>query len=295
MKPKAKKLTTGVLALTAVAIWIPQLLMGVVQKAPDPRPEVGNFGAESGTEFDEGAEGEGDLELQDDTFADPALEDQMEGTDEGGHAIELPSGSLSDQLQATSKRLESFNQGQQRIDLDQLLNSFRAPESHSTPTVAPEPVVEEFAPTPEPRLDRFPPVVEIDPLAVFAEQNSLNAIIHGEAESLAMVGNRIVRPGDELVAGVQVIEIEPRRILLRSAASSRWLALPPFRTRAATGGEESLEEETSDEDTGDASSSPPAQQAPPALSVPLENTEDLQALIDTPETGQAPPSEEEND
>jgi len=44
MKPKVKKIVTIGLALSAVGIWVPQLLMGVVQKAPRERLEVANDG-----------------------------------------------------------------------------------------------------------------------------------------------------------------------------------------------------------------------------------------------------------
>jgi len=311
MNPKAKKVSTGVLALTAVSIWIPQLLMGVVQTQPTPRPEVDNSGGPEGA-FEESALGDA---VPDDVGADatpmdaaelePEFSDPM-ATDTGdpqGAPSPAISGSLSKQLEVTSEQLRNFGAGRQRVDLDALLQSFQDlstdRQSQSTQTAQPVLIVQEGGGSPHVSIATSGlSIVASDPLQEFATQNVMSAIIHGKSDSLAILGNRIVRVGDE-IDGIRVAEIDSRRIRMESEKSTRWLTLPPFQTRRATDsdegadedstseGEQATEESSSTNTTGGTNATNQAADSTPTetLSAPNGNTQQLPELPNTSQPG----------
>ena len=53
----------------------------------------------------------------------------------------------------------------------------------------------------------------------------LRAIIHLGDQIAAILDHRIVQPGD-FVAGVAVVAIEEKRVLLRGELGERWFSLP---------------------------------------------------------------------
>jgi len=233
MNPKAKKLTTGVLALTAVAIWVPQILTGVVQKAPTPRPERDDsedFDDESGAYFEED---EGYDEFDD--FGYSGNTEEMSDEEWAPHPS---SGSLANQLEQTTERLRAFG-GPQRVDLDQLLTSFQAQSNATrqtaTSTTSALPVTTSSG--------SLALQLASDALDQLAHEQPLTAIIHGDSDTLAMLGGRIVRVGDELSPGIRVTDIKPRRVRIEGGANSRWLELVPFRTRPAFADEDASDEE----------------------------------------------------
>ncbi len=237
MKPKAKKVTTGLLAVTAVAIWIPQLLVGVVQKEPQPRGEYEEESDEDWSD-DEWSGGDEAGEWSDDASWDDASWDDA---DEGGYGEELGGfpdglerapasygsggGDLAGSLAQLSGSLRIFG-SQARVNLDELLGASAAT---TAPATAPQPVT--HAAELELRLAG-------DALVEFARARALTAIIHRDDAPLAMLDDRLVRVGDEVGAGVRVAEITPRRLRLESGGGSAWLSLAPFRTRRAGGDDE---------------------------------------------------------
>lgn len=220
MNPKAKKITTSVMALTAVAIWIPQLMTGVVQKPSTPRPE---FDAELSAESDDAFDSGYDAALEDDV-ADEFATDLEEVSERPA------SGSLAEQLEQTTERLRVFG-GPRRVDLDQLLANFRTPASAETVQESPDTPSSAAAAASRNALSQQ---LAEDALDDFAAAQSLTAIIHGQSGTLAMLGDQLVRIGDELAPGIAVTEIEPRRVRIAGGGNARWLQLAPFRTRAAS-------------------------------------------------------------
>lgn len=229
MNPKAKKITTSVMALTAVAIWIPQIMTGVVQKPSAPRPEYdAEWSAEQGENYDEHDE--------------HALENEL--VEEDDHAPQerletVAAGSLAEQLEQTTERLRAFG-GPRRVDLDQLLASFRTTTTVQSAQATPEPHSSSTSVTGHTALTKQ---LAEDALDDFAAAQSLTAIIHGQSGTLAMIGDQLVRVGDELVPGMAVTVIEPRRVRIEGGGNARWLQLAPFRTRA---GSEEAEAESTD-------------------------------------------------
>lgn len=222
MNLKAKKLTTGVLALTAVAIWLPQLTMGVVQKSPQPRSEFDSFeSADSADEsFPETADGF-------DEFADPGFE-ESESFNESNEM--LSTGSLAEQLEQTTERLRAFG-GNQRVDLDQLLQSLGTHSSGVNTNVTTNSSAQAV---PVNGRESLAHQLANDALLEFARGQTLSAIIHRQSDPLAMMNGLLVRVGDELGDGIFVAEIEPRRVRIASGEHSRWLMLTSFRTRIAS-------------------------------------------------------------
>jgi hypothetical protein len=263
MNPKAKKLTTGVLAMTAVAIWVPQIFTGVVQKAPSPRPEYDEADEFGEDEFDD----ESDVAYEGyDEFDDLGYTDDMDETSDETWDTASTSGSLADQLEQTTERLRAFG-GPQRVDLDQLLTSFQA--RVNTPQV-----IEDTPATPTRSVKTGSESLALqlasDALDQFALEQPLTAIIHGESGSLAMLGGRIVRVGDELSPGIRVTEINARRMRIAGGGNARWLELAPFRARPTLGDSET------DDDT-DSAPAPPGNDlrylsASDVLSTPIATT-----------------------
>jgi hypothetical protein len=286
MKPKARKLTTGVLALTAVAIWIPQLLMGVVQKAPQPRPEVDDWSADAAPAEDSPAQADAAFEAAEeqpfDESAQPHEPSDISASD-----------SLAQQLTATSEKLRAFG-GPSRVDLDQLLQSFQQLTPPGAQAVAP-PEAPPARSDVELAVPLFsgsaPPTVLVlsDPLAEFTARNTLNAIIWGQDGSLALLGDALVREGDELGDGIRVAEIQARRLRLERGESARWLTLPPFRTRAATGSDELSGGAAATTSGAGEAQDTPTPVPTPAPSAPSLQLDELQALM------QAAQSAEENE
>ncbi len=62
----------------------------------------------------------------------------------------------------------------------------------------------------------------------------LKAVVRVGGERVALLDDRIVRAGDR-VAGVEVLRVEERRVLVRGAAGARWLELA---VGVVSGGEE---------------------------------------------------------
>lgn len=190
-------------------------MTGVVQKPTAPRPE-----------FDDEASAGGD-DAFDDSY-DAALEDEFEPEAEDW-SESATKGSLAEQLERTTERLRAFG-GPRRVDLDQLLADVR-----TTSNAAVTPTVQQTEPSALPASsgEALSRKLAEDALDDFARAQSLTAVIHGQSGTLAMLGDRLVRVGDELTTGVTVVEIEPRRVRIEGGGNSRWLQLAPFRTRAA--------------------------------------------------------------
>lgn len=232
MNPKTKKLSTGVLALTAVAIWIPQVMTGIVSKSKTPRSEVSFVDPEM-PPLDPGAESElmaGHAPAVHATNFDPAL---------AASAVRDSSSSLSTQLERSESELQALRDATQRIDLNQLIQSYR--EQHSPSPSTSESTVTEQAPillgnpTTEHPLGTSllgeSPTSSKTVLERFESEHSLKAVIHGEGDSMLLVGPYLARVGDVLPGQIEVAAIEPQQILLRHADEERWLKLPPFETR----------------------------------------------------------------
>ncbi len=222
MKPKNKKIMTVGLALAAVGIWIPQILMGVVQPARAERPEVGNaaFAFEPAIL---GGESNGAA--------------AMPGTAEDSTPSTHPAGaeSLSRQLEATDGRADRRRRGAaQRIDLDELMRTFR---SGAGAAVEIAPKEHELGGALQPSLNPDVPALQgRHMLDLFIEATSLNAVILDDAGSVAMLGDRLVRVGDVLEGGVRVTQIERRSVTLSARGEERVLGLPAFHAREAQDG-----------------------------------------------------------
>jgi len=213
MRPNAKKLSTGVLALTAVAIWVPQLLTGVVKPAEPAAPAVD----EPDTDMPPlGAEIDIDMPPPaGETHETPGVEVESETQ---------RSDDLAGQLDHAGATLRELSSASERVDLDELIETYQmAAGGGAVPTGSP------LDDHDGPRA----PGTTNGHAAPFSTERILKAVIHGESGAVALVDSSVVRVGDTLAGGVSVAAIEPRRVLLEAAGQSRWLHLPPFAPRPA--------------------------------------------------------------
>ncbi len=85
----------------------------------------------------------------------------------------------------------------------------------------------------------------------FLAGNPLSAILYTKEAPCALLGPHVVRPGQEPVHGLTIVEIEPRAVLLSNAGATLRIELPPVRSRPAAKTEEdsqdSAEREEADE------------------------------------------------
>jgi hypothetical protein len=229
MNPKTKKLSTGVLALTAIAIWIPQLFTGVVSTARTPRAErvlsdSNQFGggpqSQWGGDYAAGWAGEpGD---------DNASSERP--FDSGGGQE-----SLAEQLSNSELNLDELAKATKRVDLNNLVQEYqrRRMAASSQAQEPPQPVVDQV---PLELLDLDTPIDQTAPttesaLMTLEQSRKLHAVIHGEAGRVALIGRTILREGDFIDGRFEVVAIEPSRVLLRGEGEQMWMRLPPFETK----------------------------------------------------------------
>ncbi|MFT7669171.1 MAG: hypothetical protein ACI8X5_001871 [Planctomycetota bacterium] len=277
MKSKAKKISTGVLALTAVAIWIPQIMVGIVQKPTSPRQE---YSGDTEGGFGESAEeGAGFMEL---AAGDHESYNESESNDESPGDSD---GSLIARLESTSEQLRAFG-GSQRVDLDTLLQHTKKPILGSAIAGLSVTDVEQQGTQQEP-IPFLPwssaqeELVVIDPLVEFCSKNTVNAIIFGQRESIAMLGNRLVREGDELENGIRVSAIEPRQLVLESEFGKRRLSLPPFKAHVNETDGEGANDVPVDESEAESSESPTDSSSAASPDTSLTGLLELQSILDS--------------
>ena len=228
MKPKVKKIVTIGLALSAVGIWVPQLLMGVVQKAPRERQEVANDGGSFEPALDGGMPqmgmegGAAELSFMD---AEPAEQGTVTGAN---HEMSLPQA-----LSKATERVELRDSSLERVGLSELLNAFR-PDSIGAETTKPQRSGDESneEATAERTGELFPSPGET--LARFCREQLLTAVIHGENGAIAMIGGRPVHSGDVLAEGIRVVTIERRSVTLTLRGATQAMGMPAFEARRSS-------------------------------------------------------------
>lgn len=238
MNPKVKKFMTVGLVIAGVGIWVPQLLMGVVQKAPRERLEVSNEGEGFGAvalEGDVAVEGNARNE------GDP-LQLQPHGDGSGGAGMsqggEL---SLPQALSQATQRIELRDSRAERVGLSELLGAFRPGELDQEPELVTG--RSEQSAAAEPLADRRlrSRAIAADRLAEYCEEFVLSAIILGDNGSIAMISGSLVHEGDVLGRGIQVTQIERRSVTLSYRGVTQAIGLQVFESRSSTGGSQSVE------------------------------------------------------
>lgn len=221
MNQKSKRMLAGVLLVGVGVVWIPQIVAAVNRPPPVVRPEISALGL--------GAP------LASGTPTSPAPQEHASPDTQA----EVAHDDLAGALEKSLSGVRSLSTDRPGLDLEELLSApVREP--------AIEPVKPESAPVapavvplslraPDPTFDTLPdPIPILDPLEQFLATHPLQGTLIGTSERLAYLGPRIARVGDELLPGLVVTAIEPRRVTFRHDGRSLHLDLVPFEARART-------------------------------------------------------------
>ena len=255
---------TIALALSALGICVPQLVMGVVDKTPKERADVPNGEASFEAAI---LPGGSNVPMQHEAPETGFM-------NEPGMEAAMPSGveqdlSLPKALSMASKQLEIRNAQEKRVDLSDLLNAFRpdekpqkAPSVENLQKELSQVIVEEQSSQSE--QVSVPAITDAEALNQYCSQQVLSAVIWGGNGSIAMINGKVVRPGDVLGHGVKVNSIDRRSVELTYRDESQFIGMPAFETRRPSsststadgpseepGSESSEESETADPTLGD--------------------------------------------
>jgi hypothetical protein len=220
----------GSLVSLALLVWVPQLLAAARDEAPPPRPEVGNEDAAA--------------------FAGP-IGTGVSVAGPVSHPAPLDPGSPGDlvgALEETLAAVEDIAGAGGRVDLDELVAAFHA--ESATPVEGPLEGGDSDLRAPA-----------ADTLDAVLGTTVLRGVVHDGRDPVAMLGDRIVRVGQVLPDGVQVVHIGRREVWVEQGGRRAVLELPPFVPRAAspgTDGEAGSQAEAGGEEEGGGGAPPPA-------------------------------------
>ncbi|MCP3917327.1 MAG: hypothetical protein GY711_17410 [bacterium] len=209
---KKKIAVITVLALGAVGTWVPQITKRT--KASRSTAASAGVGPEPVKTF---------MQSQQGASPDPETE------------TAAPSDATSDAAASLAEVVEGLRAVRSRRtvdELDELAQAWSASRGSAEPEV--------LGPISGPRSETRPESAPEDPVQAFLSANSLSATIVGPSRTVAMVGGRVVRPGDAVLPGVLFVDrIADDHVVLvhRTTGDEHRLDLPPFRTRAAEASE----------------------------------------------------------
>lgn len=213
MKAKHKSILAGGLGALATVVWVPQLLSGGSGEEP--------VADEVSAELPDGAQEAPDA-------SDPTAAEEESPQEEAPRTSEEEQGvagsagrlaALEESLGALARRDSG--------DLAALLARLEAGDER-------DPLEESLF------------VPDVDPVATgedarawleeFAGKNPLTGLIHGPDRSAALLGHRVVRPGEALLGGrITVVAIGPGWVELASEGAQLRVELPAFRARSSPG------------------------------------------------------------
>jgi len=216
MKPKTKKAVTLGLALSALGIWVPQILMGVVGTRSTPHPDVSNLeAAGAGEEMDPMAAAM--MGAMPAMGAEPAVGEAALMMSSAGEAA----APLSESMERIENRMGSDRAHDTRVDLEQLLAAFQKPRTSEVE--APRHLKKAALSDAESALSNSQSQFES-----YVNSLRLTAILFGEQGSTAIIGGQFVHAGDLLESGIEILSIQKRSILLGTGGLRRSLTLPSF-------------------------------------------------------------------
>ena len=219
MKPKNKKIMTVGLAVSAIGIWIPQVFVGVVEPRSSERMDVTN------------GDGVFEAAIEEDQNVVAMGEEFMAQPASGSDALEWETAvaektSFKAAMNSVASRLERQSERPKRVNLDELMSAFRTKESESEA----KPTVSMSVPqSGEVEVDHSVRLPESNMLEEFCSQAILSAVIQGDGQVLGMLNGMLVRVGDMLGHGIQVVGFKKRSVLLRRGKHASSVGLPSFR------------------------------------------------------------------
>lgn len=254
MNPKQKKWLSIGLAVGGVGIWIPQLLVGVVETPGEPKSFEPAF-------MDEAEEGRLAGTTTPGAVPGAAVPVTAPGAESpgGGGSIEARptslgaaassgSSSLAEALLALREQALARQSSRVELNLDDLLSADEPEvqgESEQAPTEAPAP-----------RIVRLPvPTPVRDLLGEVAESLVLQGILFDSEDPVALADGALLHEGDELASGVVLKHIGRRAVVLARNGREREVRLPAFQPRPVSSDSSDSSDSPSSEPSEDVSTS----------------------------------------
>jgi len=255
-----KKVVVGLLAGGAIAIWAPKIKSMMDDSPSASRPERGpddEFAGESSVE-----EYAVDSSRHEESGAVSANVDTTEvdtNIGEPAPGPSTPNGNGLDDLASVLEALRTFVPKQRPIDLDRAASAVAMMGAQSATPTARE--TQNTALTSEPTFtiestsNEEPGESAVDMAERFLSENALTGILYDGESSVALLGGRVVKIGDELASGSLVVTaITVNRVSMQALSGNDsetyYMDLPPFRpARVSSSQGESAVSESEEETT----------------------------------------------
>lgn len=212
----------------AGAVWVPQLLNrgegdvpGIQEEVPALLDEQGDFDPDLGDERGSAAPPR------------PAPTDggssSGSSAPEGGSSLESRADGL---LRSVSRSLEAAgSRGSGASELSLGIEPWNPPTTPGAGTIV-ETGSKDFEETERSRSRER----ELAELRAYLDAHPVTAVLVGQDESLALIGSRVVRPGDRLFGGrLEVVSMSRAGVRCAGGGTELLHGLPPFHSRGSSG------------------------------------------------------------